>query len=621
MVSPSLWACWTAPQVPLPAGAVVLSFLSPRDEQSLPVEVRRDLVSARDPAISARDDARRRYHDLVAGIGNAEVDPPRTFRQVLTRGAGPSLWWFHRTSFKDSESDPAFDWIIAIHTIVRVAEMVNARDVTLVGSPAPIAAALANRFALTSLRPQPREGIWRLAIRALLSRGGFALNTIRQIRAAAATSAPSLDAALLGFWDWSVSPSADGGMQDRYFKDLPSALKAIGLRSIGWIAWLDQAGDPRQPLRTASDCASTARNRPDVVLLQQFLSIRDVVTVSADLRPLMDYLRARSAESFRRRFVEDDVDYFPLFASALLSGFLDAHLAHCTLMYRATARALARCKPAVAFSSFEHFPLARAQYAAAQLSATPFVAVQHASYGHDKTFLHLQPGPEFRGEPDGCAVPVPQLVCAIGTLGRDLFAECGYPPERIAVTGSPRYDDRVFRTAGPLGDRILIATALREDTELEMIEAAVLAARGTTVRLRLRSHPFRPFDRHPRFAALAPHVEVSHNSLDQDLREAAVVLFTHSTVADEAFLRGIPAWQWLSTGHNASALAEIADIRQFSTIEALRSGFADLASGGPHKAVSETARHEATERLFWRLDGGAAGRVAAACRDCLGVPA
>src|SRR5207244_1348750 len=67
-------------------------------------------------------------------------------------------------------------------------------------------------------------------------------------------------------------------------------------------------------------------------------------------------------------------------------------------------------------------------------------AVQHASYCSEKTFLFLDPEIEFRGRPDGAPVPHPDQVMAMGTFAQELFLKCGYAPDQVKTTGSPRYD-------------------------------------------------------------------------------------------------------------------------------------------------------------------------------------
>jgi hypothetical protein len=102
-------------------------------------------------------------------------------------------------------------------------------------------------------------------------------------------------------------------------------------------------------------------------------------------------------------------------------------------------------------------------------------------------------------------------------------------------------------------------------------------------------------------------VALSTGSLDEDLAWADLVLFTYSTVAEEAVLKGLPAWQWKPVSFDASALSEAADIPRFASVAALR---AALAGFTPGQGLPKD-RDRLVEDLFFHPDGGAAGRVAA----------
>jgi hypothetical protein len=78
-------------------------------------------------------------------------------------------------------------------------------------------------------------------------------------------------------------------------------------------------------------------------------------------------------------------------------------------------------------------------------------------------------------------------------------------------------------------------------------------------------------------------------------------------VAEEAYLRGIPVWQWLPPGFNGSALAEVAEVPTFSTVAGLRGA---VRSELP--APSRTEQQAVAHALFGPCDGRAAERVAGA---------
>ena len=417
----------------------------------------------------------------------------------------------------------------------------------------------------------------------------------------------------MGFWDWSVSPGPDGRLADRYAKTLPGELEKSGL-PVAWLCWLDREEDPVRPRRSHGEIASSLAGRADAVLLQPYLSASEILAAHADFRPLAAFLRRRAEPDFPALFLRDGLDLLPLFEERLLRGFLDGCLPRCALVALAAERAARDLKPAATVSFLEHNPYARA-FNDGMRRGEPralLTALQHPSFCREKTFYFLDPAREFRGEPDGRPAPCPDLVFAMGAQSREHFLSCGYTPESVILTGNPRYDylrpGAEAPAPGP-GVRLLIAASLDASVEIDMVEAAAAAAEGLPgVSVVVRDHPFSRVSEHPRFAALAGRVSVSTASLADDLARASAVLFTYSTLAEEAALQGKTVWQWRPLSYDASALAEVADIPRFTSVLALR---AALSAFRPAPlAAPERAR--IAELLFHRLDGGAAARVAAA---------
>ncbi len=320
------------------------------------------------------------------------------------------------------------------------------------------------------------------------------------------------------------------------------------------------------------------------------------------------------------------MNYEPLFAARLLRGFLDASLPHRALVAVAVERACRRYQPKVSLSFLEHFPFSRAYYEGVRRAGlrTVCCAVQHASYSHEKTFLFLDAEREWRGAPDGCAVPHPDMVCAMGALGQALFLECGYPQDRVVLTGSPRYDHVTAPRREPSSVaaarqraesrprlRLLVALGLAAEQELELVDAVCAAAeRLEGVEVLLRNHPFSRIQDHPEFTRYRGRVTLTDGPLTEDLDRADVVLFTYSTVAEEALLRGKPVWQWLPLGFNGSALAEVVDIPTFGAVGRLREALlAFRENPAPFLPTAQTI-NAALQHLFDRGDGQAAERIA-----------
>jgi hypothetical protein len=85
--------------------------------------------------------------------------------------------------------------------------------------------------------------------------------------------------------------------------------------------------------------------------------------------------------------------------------------------------------------------LGRAAVAAAHELDIPTFAVQHGIM-YPRYYSHEHAEHEVRSEADGKnSVPIPRRTAVFGSLARDLLCERGhYPPERIVITGSPKFD-------------------------------------------------------------------------------------------------------------------------------------------------------------------------------------
>lgn len=621
----TLWVCWAPPALPEGPPPTILSFLPPSVEEEFERQYSGCVLRAREVSHDVRMRAKAFYIDLVSRIGTATVKTGQSLRQALTSSGEVSRWWFHPVAFRDCESDPTFNWLIAILTIQTVVEKSGHQALVLVGASAEIVAVLRSAY---RIKEQGKRRLFHLRWlwgRGLASRFRYVMMMLRYSKAArrhCGVPEGPYDVVFSGFWDWSVRPrDLTGSFEDKYFQLLPDQLRFRRRISCGWFAWLDPKGDPTRATRPITAVLAPLKNHREVVILQAFLRPGDIIRSVTDFRPLAIFLRVRKKSVFREIFREKGLDFYPLFAAQLLQGFLNPSLPHGELVVRAVKRACKRLKPKVSMSFLEHFPYSRAYYAGIRSAGggTICVAVQHASANHEKTFLFLHPSREFRGEPDGCAVPHPDYVCTMGTLGQELFLECGYPTNRVFVTGSPRYD-HLFLAAAPIllekrserrGMRLLIVASLSQEVEMDMIEAVCVAARGLVdVKVSLREHPFSPLSTNPRFALFKNFLEITQGSLSEDLARADLILFTYSTVAEEAFLQGKPVWQWFPMGFDGSALAAVADIPRFSSPVTLRKALTEFLADPSRFQPDLNESRRTLERLFFRADGGAASRVA-----------
>ncbi|MBI5597106.1 MAG: hypothetical protein HY928_13515 [Elusimicrobia bacterium] len=601
-----LWACWTLPPPQaLAAGDAVLSFLSPADEASLPAA---QVVSARRLPPALRAEARAAYLAACARPPAAPGRDGRTLREAVCAGPGTSPWWYHPTSYRDCESDPAFSRIIACLAVRAEAAARGLDAVTLCGAPEEVALALAPALAVEVRSPARRPPGALRWLRALASRAKTGWDILRGLRAAARLrpAAGRSDVLLSGFWDWSVRVEA-GGLADRYYKALPAELSARGL-SLSWLLWLD------------SKAAGPLRGRGDARVLQAYLGVGDVLRATLDFRPLRAYLAWRRRPDLRGLYAHAGLDLWPLFEERLLRGFLDGCLPRCELAALAAERACRDAAPRLLVSFLEHHPFARALASGARHgSGAAWAATQHGSYCAEKTFCFLDPELDFQGRPDGRAAPTPDLLLTMGELGRRCFLSSGYPDGRVVTTGGPRFDHlRMPAAPSPSAaagraPRVLAVSTLDTAADIDMVEALVLAADGGRgAEVRVRDHPFSRLADQPRFAALAGAVRLCEGSLEDDLAWAYLVVYTYSTVAEEAVLAGKPVWQWLPLGYNASALAEVSPPPQFAAAAELRTALAAFRADPAHWAPNEARRKSVLDALFFRADGQGALRAAEA---------
>lgn len=562
---------------------------------------------SREPWPGVRAGAVALYRDLVSRIGTAPAADGQTFRAALGLRDGWCGWHGHPVAIRDCENDPTFDAIIAVLTIRAAATAAACRRIVLVGAPHGVRAALGDAWSVTEVSTRRSPGAVACA-RGLGSRAIFGAKWLAyRFLLGAVARRQRLAASVLftGFWDWSFRTDGAAAVSDRYYGRLPDALTARHVPS-AWLAWFEPGG---------SAWSSARRLAPQtrIVCADLWLRPREIVLAMLDFSTAWRYARLRRQPAVRDAFRIDGGDYFPLLAGPLIRGVLNGSVPRARLLARATERACRATGARLLLTFLEHFPVSRAMYAGAHRAGAEAWTIQHASYGHEKTFLVLDAAREFRGEPDGLPVPTPDRAYAMGRLGASLFRESGYPADRVRLTGSPRFDDvrgsdLLHRHAA--GRRVLLLSSLYLRQELEMVAAVCEATTGMSrIRIRLRNHPQSSMEYQPGFHPYRARVEITSRSLEDDLADTDLVVFVYSTAAEEAYVRDVPVWQWLPRGFNGSALAEVVAIRQFASVAALREAFirfVERGASGPEPAE----RSRVLGELFHAADGRAADRIA-----------
>ena len=150
---------------------------------------------------------------------------------------------------------------------------------------------------------------------------------------------------------------------------------------------------------------------------------------------------------------------------------------------------------------------------------------------------------------------------------------------------------------------------MNRELEIEMIQAAVLAIKGLKAKLYLRSHPFNKMEDWPNYKPYLTKITSSKGSLKEDLEMADLVLFSFSTVAEEALLLGIPVCQWQPAKFNGSVFKDIPLIPSFSSVDELANFLRNFIEQPKlYQPTLETQKLVA-HQCFYKTDGMAAKRI------------
>jgi hypothetical protein len=272
------------------------------------------------------------------------------------------------------------------------------------------------------------------------------------------------------------------------------------------------------------------------------------------------------------------------------------------------------------------FPHSRAFYAGARQGSpeTKLATMQHASYSRGKTFVRLDPEIEFHGKPDNCSIPKPDCVFAMGKLGKEIFQECGFATHGIFLTGSARYEhirtDPIVKAqrTSPNVFNILMVTALDRDSEMDMVDAVYFASKDLPcINLFLRNHPFARMDEHPLFQPMKDRITITNGPLEDDLQNTDLIMFSYSTVAEEALIRGVPVWQWCSAGYNGSVFRDMRVIPTFYSVSELRESLKQFIGNPVPFIPDEKTRNNVLNKCFYKVDGKASERIASKIIDLL----
>ena len=492
-----LWVCFELPPTAPPPDAIILSFLAPGVEASLVQQYGAQVLSARAIVQEVRARARSEYVQLIARIGSTPCVGEMTLRQALKGPGHYSRWWLLEFTEKDcfSDDDTTYLTLLRLTAIQTVKERFCIECVRLHGAPPALVAAVRQNTAWArSVIDLAQALALGVAGRVMLVVELVSLWwTIRRLRL---PDVEPRDVLLHGYWDWSIQPDSGGRLRDRHFTTLPQQLAASGVR-VGWLAIVETHSTPWQSRRKRRDVVAASCAYRDMILIERFLTLHDIVGTATNLGDAIAATRAVFGRRFKRVCRVHAFDMYPLMRWMVLRAAWGATVCRLQLIATATTAACRRIRPAVVLTAFELFVRARAVYAGVRdgSPSTAVWAAQHAGYSSDKTLGVVDPVVELRGEPDDCAMPAPDGIFAMGDLSARIWNASGFARERVVITGGLRYHDVRIESQAPRRSRhditVLLAGSAGEAAHLDLCDAAVAAASGIPgVRLRWRDHPY-----------------------------------------------------------------------------------------------------------------------------------
>jgi surface carbohydrate biosynthesis protein (TIGR04326 family) len=613
-----MWVCFARLHDAPPPDVLVLSFMAPSDEFAIERRWPGQVVSGRAVIQDVRTQARAQYVDLIARLGSLGAPKRSTLRQIL-RGPGEySRWWLLPPTEKDCivDDDPIYTAVLR-GAAVRAVQNRYAISQTRHHGTSP-AYSGGNHGAGASL-----GFLIQAVARGVVSRFALVVECFLIRRALRRLPEPDRrwDVLLQAYWDWSLRPCESGGLTDRYFADLPQQLARRGLR-VGWLASFEPSRGGSQPRRSRTDLTAAASRQPNVVIIERFLTAFDILRDLLDPRYAIRTTRAMLSAECRQVCRNSGIDVYPQVSRAVIRAAWGATCGKLQLVATAVARTCGRLRPSGVLTFLEMSLRARAFYAGIRAGSprTHVWAAQHAGYSSDKTLGVFDAECEIRGLPDDCPVPAPDGIFVMGSLSRRIW-ERNLGDRRVIQTGGLRYqtvavERRPARTReGPMS--VLLVGGMNEAAEMEVCDATTTAAAGLPLSLRWRDHPYYLFSQRRAFERFRESIAVTSGSADEDLAAADLVIFTHSGLAEEALLRGIPTWQWLWLGFNTSPFLDLPVIPSFTSVNELRLELQAFVHDPRRYSPDAAIQQQILEECFGSDPSLASARVADAVQRIL----
>ena len=588
--------------------------------------------------------ARERFVDFCAEWPRRPLRDGKGFAERFVKD-GLSLWWLCELSQKNAEARPTFTQLCQLEALRlalaerrydRVALAVRDRDMAEVFSQ------LCGRAGVPVVRVGRRHGRWAESILVLLLKRvkDFIADLLCAFLAARlpdpSTAQAPVSARRIAFHTWYPTQWVPwhGELRDRYYVHLPDVLAS----EAGWeplYACTVQADTLRGLARNWAAAARWVRgaDRGRFIFLQRFASPWEVCRAYWSLRDVVRYLYLEWFDrSFRATFDCGGVNLFPLARYDLRVSFL-RQMPQSLLLARRIRRFVTRTRPLWLVTTLETYCSGRAIIWGVRSSGTGtrVLGYQHSPVNENQLFYRYRPE-ELRAVSsphDGAALsmPLPDLFLLQGMDAKRMLETSGVEPERLALCGSPRFDDlpsyrerrRTERPAIreglglPAGRRVVLVVGVSwPERTLQLLRLCAEATDGRQDCLLLfKPHPlYRPPARGLR-AALGRRAQPDwwrESAENLNLLQAAadVMVTAHSTSDVEALVIGCPVIRVVLTPVESSPSGEVPGAgREVETATELAEALQAVFRGeGPSV---DWARLE--EGVFYKLDGRATQRI------------
>ena len=600
-----LWVCFEPPDIEIPPNILLLSFMSPESEIKYEGVLGTRFINGRKVVQGIRRQAREAYVNLIAEMASTPCIFGKTLRQAMKGKDGISRWWYLRASSKDSVNvDSPYTPILRLYSIKTIAEQRNINHIRLFGAKRSFSLCLRKSFNVYLQRHECRQ---KLNIRSFLRRFpvfyGLAVRIVFTVtelyKLIILKSIPSLsnnrlDVAFQGFWDWSFTGKTNFKLRNIYFSDLPERLRKMGY-SVGWFCYLEKFKKRTSYKKLVCETEKFS----EIILIERYLKTADVLRAAFQFKYVLIVLAFLLSGKFRLLFIKDGLNLYPLFRNQIIWSIFGKDILLNELICIAVRNACRDIKPKIILTFQELFLACRPIYAGARQGKYPLkvFAAQHAAYCTDKTLGTLVKDIELNGTPDDCNIPVPDGIFVMGELSQSIFHKNGFPDERVIISGGLRYQhvkiaNNVSRKNSTISLSILLISSMNEYLDIDMCKAVCAATKEMPfVHLRIREHPFYRISHLEGFERFRSRIEVSTNTQQEDLAGTDLIIFTYSSFADEAILMGIPIWQWLWAGFNASVFLDIPIIPVFGSVNELRESIRKFMDNpDPYYPTEETKR-------------------------------